>query len=561
MNEAKTRDELLEELEALRNRLREMELEPGRSGASATSGELVETCSDMFAGFPCGLMVCQYQPPNELFLLNANIEAERLTDLIFDEIRGQEFDEIWPNARGSGLTGALLRTMETGELFDTDNAVFRNGKVERRFRMKAFRMPVDRLGIAIEPPPDRTADKLSESDHAAPSPSRGLCGRSVAAEDLLFRCEPLVALGEIASGAVLQLDDLIQGVLENSWTGSSCVESGHYRDLAQYLKEIRDNALEASKIIELVHQLARARPTEGESERYVFDLNDAVVSGVQLSELWWESNPKNMGIDISVQMELSKGCRISGDQGAVVEMVVALLKNAIEAYPEGGVITVKTAVTPRGHAVLRVRDRGVGIPHDEIKDIFEPFRSGKGPEHRGMGLTRARTLAQTCDGEITVDSEEGKGCSVEVRFPLASEAAPLSFEESTLSLDLKLSILLVVNTKSIVKMLDAGLSKHGQTVITARSFDEAFEAFKESAVDVVICDMGIPGDALDLAGRIRAECERKKVGKALFILLTGWGQDVDDMERLRRTGVDTVFPKPVDVPKLVDTIRSHLLGA
>ncbi len=121
-----------------------------RKAAENNLRELLETSSNIVQNIPSGLLIYQYQAPGELFLVNANREATRLTGMQVDSWRGQEFDEMWPNARMQGLTQALLRTMATGETFSMEEAVFKTDEIERFFRLRAFSMPGDLLGLWFE---------------------------------------------------------------------------------------------------------------------------------------------------------------------------------------------------------------------------------------------------------------------------------------------------------------------------------------------------------------------------------------------------------------------------
>ncbi|MFH1112487.1 MAG: response regulator [Pseudomonadota bacterium] len=112
--------------------------------------ELLETFSNIVKNIPAGLLIYQYQAPNELFLVNVNREATRLTGITVDQWRGQEFDEMWPNARIQGLTKALLNTMATGETFAMECAVFKTDDIERFLRLRAFSMPGELLGLTFE---------------------------------------------------------------------------------------------------------------------------------------------------------------------------------------------------------------------------------------------------------------------------------------------------------------------------------------------------------------------------------------------------------------------------
>ncbi|MBM3298717.1 MAG: hypothetical protein FJY85_02040, partial [Deltaproteobacteria bacterium] len=94
------------------------------------TGQLTSLAEEVFQAIPVGLLVCQFQPPGELFCVSANGETGRLTGIDTDKFRGVEFDEIWPDARRQGLTEALLRTVQRGEPLSSYLAYYRKGGVE-----------------------------------------------------------------------------------------------------------------------------------------------------------------------------------------------------------------------------------------------------------------------------------------------------------------------------------------------------------------------------------------------------------------------------------------------
>jgi signal transduction histidine kinase len=109
---------------------------------------------------------------------------------------------------------------------------------------------------------------------------------------------------------------------------------------------------------------------------------------------------------------------------ARLERVVAnLLSNAVKFSPAGGEIAVAVARDDRG-AVLTVRDRGIGIPTDDLPHIFNPFRRGSNASGRitgtGLGLWGARRIVEQHGGAIEVASAEGSGSTFTVRLPLGS---------------------------------------------------------------------------------------------------------------------------------------------
>ncbi len=112
--------------------------------------ESLQTSADIVQAMPSGLFIYQYDPPDRLTLLDSNPEAERLTGIAARDWQGRPFDDIWPNARVTGVTAAFLNVMETGQTFETEDLYYEDERVEGAFRIRAFRMPANRLGVAFE---------------------------------------------------------------------------------------------------------------------------------------------------------------------------------------------------------------------------------------------------------------------------------------------------------------------------------------------------------------------------------------------------------------------------
>ena len=118
-----------------------------------------------------------------------------------------------------------------------------------------------------------------------------------------------------------------------------------------------------------------------------------------------------------------------------------LLSNAIKFTPEGGRVLLK-ADTDLSHLVLTVSDTGVGIAPEEQELVFEKFRQSGNPltrEHAGtgLGLSIVRELSKLLGGEVTLQSELGRGSTFTVRLPLQlSEEPRLEFDLAHEGIDL-----------------------------------------------------------------------------------------------------------------------------
>lgn len=127
--------------------------------------------------------------------------------------------------------------------------------------------------------------------------------------------------------------------------------------------------------------------------------------------------PQSITIDADLP---AKTLPVSVDAGRIRQIVIDLVRNAADAMPDGGVVTVRCAEGREPHRGmwLTVVDRGTGMADDVRARAFEPFFSTKSPtEGAGLGLTTVARFVADHDGRIEVDSVPGQGTSVDVWVP------------------------------------------------------------------------------------------------------------------------------------------------
>jgi CheY-like chemotaxis protein len=177
-----------------------------------------------------------------------------------------------------------------------------------------------------------------------------------------------------------------------------------------------------------------------------------------------------------------------------------------------------------------------------------------------MGLAGSYGIVQRHGGEISVASEPGNGTSFTIRLPLSVEQPEPDERPMHRPVSFRLNILVVDDMLAVVKHLHTGLTSYGQTVHSASSGPAALDIFRETPVDVVICDLAMPEmNGWQVGEELMNICAERGMDKPVFIMLTGWGGQIAEEEKIRRSGVDRILEKPLDIDELVHVIE-ELIG-
>ncbi|HEU4561750.1 MAG TPA: ATP-binding protein [Longimicrobium sp.] len=147
---------------------------------------------------------------------------------------------------------------------------------------------------------------------------------------------------------------------------------------------------------------------------------DFMVEEVELAGLMAEVSPMvepQMGAkELAYAVNVPLGVTVRADREKLQQIVINLLSNAIKFTPPGGVIAVEAGRSPVDptNVLLRVSDTGIGIPPEKQASVFEPFvqvdmsRTGRS-EGSGLGLAISRDLARGMGGDLSLESQMGKG--------------------------------------------------------------------------------------------------------------------------------------------------------
>jgi signal transduction histidine kinase len=154
------------------------------------------------------------------------------------------------------------------------------------------------------------------------------------------------------------------------------------------------------------------------------DLADLPLRRVHLrvSDLVEKSRQRALAFDQPVSASVEEGLALAGDEALLSRVIDNLLDNA-RKYADGRPVEIsaRREAASRGFAVLAVRDRGPGIPPEDLAHVFDPFFRGSAARGRtsgfGLGLALARRVAEAHGGTIRAENAEGGGTRIELRLP------------------------------------------------------------------------------------------------------------------------------------------------
>jgi CheY-like chemotaxis protein len=254
---------------------------------------------------------------------------------------------------------------------------------------------------------------------------------------------------------------------------------------------------------------------------------------------------------------------VRGDPVRLAEIVINLLNNAAKYTPHDGQVWVVCERTET-HALLTVRDTGIGISPEALPGIFTMFSQVDTSLDRaqgglGVGLALARRLAELHGGELSARSAGlGHGSEFVLKLPIAqapaAEEPTAAYITGAAPSGSVLRVLVVDDSEDAAESLAMLLRLSAHTVDTAHGGLAALERFREFAPDVVILDIGLPGmNGYEVAERIRQSPRGEDV---TLIALTGWGRD-EERARAFAAGFDHHLTKPVAVEQLQQLLAAQ----
>src|SRR5215471_8471246 len=192
------------------------------------------------------------------------------------------------------------------------------------------------------------------------------------AEGRLHQAEKLTALGQLAGGIAHDFNNLLQAILGYLQLVKQNPENRALFERS--LRIIESAAVDGAETVRRIQQFARLRP----DEQFVsVDVNHIVENAAAITRPRWAERIAHDRRALDMRLELTQVPSIHGRPAALTELMTNLILNAMDAMPEGGVLTIATRAM-NGSVLVTVRDTGLGMSEDVRQRIFEPFFSTKG---------------------------------------------------------------------------------------------------------------------------------------------------------------------------------------
>ncbi len=409
-------------------------------------------------------------------IISANIQGYELLNYLQSEVIGKNIKEI--------CAPDTFKELEKGfEKLEHEGSVFLDeGKI------------IKKTGELL----DITAHSLAIHDEKRKFHGVRLTFRDITEhkkmQEELQKIEKLESIGIMAGGIAHDFNNLLTTITGNISLARVSTEDN--KRVSQILKDAQKACVHAKN---LTNQLL------------TFSKGGSPVKEVQYIKNLLKDSTKFAlrGLSVNCEFYVSDDLwPVEVDEGQIIQVIHNLMINAQQAMPKGGTIEViaenvvagkndTSLIDNRKYAKITVKDKGVGIPEELLKKIYDPYFTTK-QKGSGLGLSTTYSIIKNHSGYIDVQSATGLGTSFHIYLPASSEKALAKDKVADTTLQGSGYILLMDDDENVRKSVRNMLHYLGYEVEVAKNGDEAIDLFikaKESThpFSAVIMDLTIKG--------------------------------------------------------------------
>ena len=277
----------------------------------------------------------------------------------------------------------------------------------------------------------------------------------------------------------------------------------------------------------------------------LIDFNTLIEESLSQSRPLWKDDMEKKGLRVTITTDFQSIPKFIGNKGELKSTFYNLIKNSIEAMPEGGAIMIKTS-TKAKQVFATFTDTGIGMDEETKTKVFEPFFTTKGFElGRGLGMSGVYNTIKKYNGDITVKSAGvSEGTTFEIAFPVSHQEEEPVISNTEQKDKTSFTILWVDDDTAITEDVSELMGLMGHTCAIANNGKNALAHLNKNQCDIVFTDIGM----VDMNGWELIAAIRKDFGsKIKIVTVSGWG--IDDKTK-EEHAIDFVLQKPYTVEKL-----------
>lgn len=354
--------------------------------------------------------------PNALELLNEQQFDVILTDLKMEKVDGMQIlkkcRELYPDSEVIMITGyatleSAIQAMKQGAFYYIVKP-FKLDEVRKVVKEAVEKVRLKKENIAL-------LDTKSSLEQVVEE----VVGKLYEKQAQLIAYEKLAILGTFAAGVAHEINNPLAIINEKAGLMKDILEiSGDVKNKTRFLNLLDAIFESINRCRKVTHRiLGFARKTEVSIE--TFDLNDLVKQSAVFLEK--EILYKNIRLELKLKENLPE---VRSDKGQLQQVFLNIIKNAIDAVENGGLVAVSTDIKDEKMVKVSIKDNGHGISGEDLKHIFEPFfTTKKKVKGTGLGLSITHEIVKNLGGNILVESEVDKGTTFIVEIPTNSELA------------------------------------------------------------------------------------------------------------------------------------------
>jgi two-component system cell cycle sensor histidine kinase/response regulator CckA len=380
-------------------------------------------------------------------------------------------------------------------------------------------------------------------------------------QEQLRQAQKMEEVGRLAGGIAHDFNNLLTAIL--SYTDFVLFALGADHPAREDAEQVRGAALKAAGLTRQLLAFSRRQVLQPR----LLDLNGVVSEMERLLR-------RLIGEHIVLKTRLAAGLgAVRADPSQIEQVVVNLAVNARDAMPQGGVLTIETALVDerevRGHGkvtvargsyvMLRMADTGTGMDAETRRRLFEPFFTTKERgQGTGLGLATIYGIIKQSGGYIWVESEPGAGTTFTVHLPQVESAATApSGVASTLKESLRGSetVLLVEDDRAVRDLGRRSLADQGYRVLEAVNGAEALRLASsyEGPIHLLLTDVVMP----EMGGRALAEALGATRPDMALLFVSGYTEDAVIQHGIQESGLP-FLQKPFTPSSLLGMVREVL---